>query len=72
MSPQKPTLAEKLSHTPLSLASKLGSICVHAEEMMSPIGHAFDVEVLRVLLKDAEVVEFLNALRSFSLLPVKR
>ena len=54
----------------LSLAIKLGSIAVHADELLSPKGHPFDKIVLEGLLQDAEVVEWLGKMRVF--LPVKR
>lgn len=54
----------------LSLQSKLGSICVHAEEMLSAKGHAFDRHALEGLLFDSEVTAWLKKLGP--LLPVKR
>lgn len=56
----------------LSLATKLGSIAVHAEELISPTGHVFDKKALETLLSDAEVREFLGQLDALSLLPIKR
>lgn len=40
---------------PLVLAAKLGSIAVHAEEMLSTKGHEYDKFVLTSLLQDEEV-----------------
>lgn len=54
------------------LLVKLGSIAVHAEEMMSPSGHAVDRFALDALLGDPEVANWLAAMDSMALLPVKR
>ncbi len=40
---------------PLTLAMKLGSIAVHADELMSATGHPFDRTVLEGLISDPEV-----------------
>lgn len=61
----------------LSLLVKLGSIAVHADELttMSPNavrGHEFDKQVIRQLLADPEVSEWLAAMAKDALLPVKR
>ena len=55
-----------------SLLVKLGSIAVHTEELLGPGGHHFDVETLKVLLNDQEVVEWEIAMHEMALLPVKR
>jgi hypothetical protein len=55
---------------PLTLLSKLGSIAVHAEEMSSPKGHAFDLIAIRSLLADSEVVAWVKAMDVY--LPQKR
>lgn len=55
---------------PLTLLSKLGSIAIHAEEMLSPKGHEFARIALEGLLKDAEVLEWLKQMKVY--LPVKR
>ena len=54
------------------LLSKLGSIIVHADELVSPRGHAFDREAMRGLLSDSEVVEWLKMMDRLALLPVRR
>jgi len=41
-----------------SLLLKLGSIAVHAEEMLSPGGHVFDRAALKALLSDSETLPF--------------
>ena len=56
----------------LSLQCKLGSIVVHAEEMLSPKGHAFDKVALTTLLNDPEVRLWLMEMQKESLVPVKR
>lgn len=55
-----------------SLLCKLGSIIVHAEEAASPGGHPFDINTLRTLLKDPEVMAWFDAMRKFGFLPEKR
>lgn len=57
---------------PLSLFTKLGSIVVHAEELLSSDGHAFDRAALESLLADGEVREWLDDMAAMALLPVKR
>lgn len=55
-----------------ALLCKLGSIIVHAEELTSPSGHIFDKHALNTLVTDAEVIEWMKAMRSMAMLPVKR
>lgn len=55
-----------------SLLVKLGSIAVHAEEMLSPDGHPLDKHALQCLLRDAEVVQWREKMNLMGLLPVKR
>lgn len=54
------------------LLCKIGSIVVHADEMLSPAGHHFDKAALDVLLKDHEVLEWVAAMDSMALIPRKR
>lgn len=54
------------------LLCKLGSIAVHAEELLSPDGHEFDREVLRALLADEEVKAWLADMTKLAMVPVKR
>jgi hypothetical protein len=70
--PEKRSLLPKpdFKKPPLSLLAKLGSIAVHAEEMLSPEGHAFDKTALEQLLKDPEVVAWIKDMGA--LLPRKR
>jgi hypothetical protein len=53
-----------------SLASKLASIVVHADEMMSPLGQGCDRIALEQAINDPEVKEWINALGPLA--PVKR
>ena len=53
-----------------ALLCKLGSIAVHAEELLSPTGHEYDLAALRTLLTDKEVTLWLKRMGPF--LPVKR
>lgn len=54
------------------LLAKLGSIAVHAEEMISPAGHIYDKAALETVLVDPEVTEWLDDMRAMAMLPVKR
>lgn len=54
------------------LLCKLGSIAVHAEELMSADGHQFDAAAIRTILSDAEVRAWLKAMDRMSFLPKKR
>lgn len=56
----------------VTLLVKLGSIAVHAEELISPSGHPFDREVLVSVLADEEVSEWLGMMNDLALLPIKR
>lgn len=53
-----------------ALLCKLGSIVVHADEYLSPGGHAFDERAIAALLADVEVRRWVNAMGA--LLPQKR
>lgn len=55
-----------------ALLCKLGSIAVHAEELISPEGHHFDRVALQTLMSDAEVREWLSAMDAAAMLPKKR
>jgi hypothetical protein len=54
----------------VSLLLKLGSIAVHAEEMLSPSGHPFDRVALESLLSDPEVRQWVSDMGVY--LPAKR
>lgn len=54
----------------LGLLSKLGSIAVHADEMISAKGHPYDRAALEQLLVDPEVRQWINEMGVY--MPVKR
>lgn len=56
----------------VSVGIKLASIAVHTDELLSPAGHQLDVDAIKGLLSDPEVVAYLETLRPLALLPVKR
>lgn len=55
-----------------ALLSKLGSIAVHVEEMLSIKGHDVDRVALQTLLDDVEVREWISAMSELALIPIKR
>lgn len=55
-----------------SLLVKLGSLSVHVEEMTEAGAHQFDLETVRSLLADPEVVAWRAEMDALALLPVKR
>jgi hypothetical protein len=55
-----------------ALLCKLGSIAVHAAELTSPDGHAFDRAAMLSVLSDPEVVGWLAAMDAAALLPKTR
>ena len=56
----------------LSLLVKLGSIAVHVDEMLSPLGHNVDREAIKQLLVDPEVTVWIEQMTAEGLLPVQR
>ena len=54
-----------------ALLCKLGSILVHAEELISPTGHPFDAEAMRTTW-DFDVCEWMKQMDKMGMLPVKR
>ncbi len=54
----------------LTLLVKLGSIAVHAQELLSPRGHAFDKVTLDTVMHDPEVEVWIKAMGVY--MPVKR
>lgn len=56
----------------VTLLVKLGSIAVHAEEMLSAKGHPFDKAALEQLLDDLEVKQWREAMDKLAMLPVRR
>ncbi len=56
----------------VALLSKLGSIAIHLEEVLSSDGHHFDKISLEVLQQDSEVRRWLAQMDDMALLPKKR
>jgi hypothetical protein len=50
----------------------LGSIAVHAEELLSPDGRNIDKGVILQLLQNAELKEWIKEMNKMAMLPVKR
>lgn len=66
-------MANKDALTPSpSLLCKLGSIMMHAAEMMAPHGHTFDRMALEQLLNDPEVREWQKQMDAMAMLPKMR
>lgn len=57
-------------HMSLSMAAKVGSVIVHADESASDAGHEFDLIALKSLLNDDEVRAFIEVMGPF--VPRKR
>lgn len=54
------------------LLARLGSIIVHAQELISDNGHAFDKDAFIALLDDSEVHEWMQEMDKLALLPKRR
>ena len=54
------------------LLCKLGSVLMHVEELLSPLGHEMDRHALASVLTDTEVVAWLKEMREMALIPEKR
>jgi hypothetical protein len=65
-------MSDPLKDPPITLLVKLGSIAVHADEFTGLGGHEFDRTVIRQLLADQEVAEWIDAMIGLAMLPVKR
>ena len=63
--------ANPLKPTP-ALLCKLGSVLVHAQELISTSGHAFDRHALEQLTEDPEVKEWLAQMDAMAMIPRKR
>ena len=63
--------ANPLNPTP-ALLCKLGSIVIHAEELISSNGHAFDRHALEQLTTDPEVLEWRAQMDAMAMIPRKR
>jgi len=57
---------------PAALLAKIGSIVVHADEMLSMDGHEFDRHALQSLLADPEIQAWLKEMGKLAMIPVKR
>jgi hypothetical protein len=57
---------------PITLLVKLGSIAVHAQELLSPDGHQFDKIALESALRDPEVVAWLKEMDAAAMVPKVR
>jgi hypothetical protein len=55
-----------------SLAAKVGSVLVHVDEFTSVDGHPFDMEAIKALLAQPDVVAWISSLQKLALVPVKR
>lgn len=66
------TMNETTLHPAVSILCKLGSIAVHAEEMLSESGHDYDRIALRSLLQDEEVQTWLTEMANQAFVPRKR
>lgn len=64
-------MADMLKPSPALLA-KIGSIVVHADELLSSDGHAFDRVAMDQLLSDPEVKEWLEQMSGAAMVPRKR
>ena len=64
-------MSNPLAPSPAVL-SKLGSLAIHAEEMISEDGHAFDRSAIESLLSDQELREWIRRMDELALLPKKR
>jgi len=60
-----------LKPTP-ALLCKLGSVLVHADELISSKGHAFDRHALEQLVNDPDVKEWLAQMDALAMIPKKR
>lgn len=54
------------------LLCKLGSLVVHVDEAIRPGGHELDVAAMKGILRDPEVIAWLDDMDGLALLPVKR
>lgn len=59
-------------HPKLSLLVKLGSIAVHADEMLSPGAHEYDAEAIKPLLRDPDLKEWIEQMTKKGFMPIQR
>jgi len=62
--------SEKPMSISVALASKLATVVVHADELLSPDGRHVDKEALRIAATDPEVQEWIKSLGPLA--PLKR
>lgn len=65
-------MADIFDKPSITLLVKLGSIAVHADEMLSSNGHAFDRIALQGLLADPEIREWIEEMDRLAMVPKKR
>lgn len=56
----------------ITLLTKLGSLAVHVDEMLSETGHYFDIDVIKSVISDPEVKTWIEQMNNLGLLPLKR
>jgi hypothetical protein len=57
---------------PVTVLIKLGSIAVHTDEYTGPDGHPYDLTVIKGLLDDPEIKEWIELMDKMAFLPKKR
>lgn len=65
-------MANEVLKPSVALLVKLGSVIVHADELLSPHGHHYDRAAIQTLMDDAEVREWLEGMDKMAFLPKKR
>ena len=55
-----------------TILTKLGSLYVHIEEMISDKGSHFDIETIKGQLADGELQEWIKGMDKLALIPKKR
>ena len=64
-------MVNKFQHS-LAILIKLGSIAVHTKEMLSKEGHEYDIQAIKTLLVDPEIIDWIKAMDKMALLPKER
>lgn len=54
------------------LLAKIGSIIIHARELLSPDGHVYDKVALDSAVNDEEVKQWIEGMDELSMLPRER
>jgi hypothetical protein len=55
-----------------ALLCKLASVVVHADEILSPNCHEFDVHAMKSLLQDDDIKNWISEMVKMGMAPVKR